>query len=200
MKSVVRLLLLLSFVIPPAGAAGGDVGNPSTLEPPSLSEPVVMEPSFDTRHSFTSSTRGIFLVSPDITLAPELGIGYRGADQELHGGIEQSTHRLHAQAGWRLSLSKAFYLSGAAKFSMLTVETRGITAGEELGTRPEYGFRNVYEFNPTHTPRWTGELGLHLTPRTDLMLYYDQDPVTGWSYSGQHQEERLGTRFIFRFK
>lgn len=159
-----------------------------------------MAPSFDTRHLLTSSARGIFLASPDITLAPELGIGYRGADQELHGGIEQSTHRLHAQAGWRLSLSKALYLSGAAKFSMLTVETRGITAGEELGTRPEYGYRNVYEFNPTHTPRWTGELGLHLTPRTDLMLYYDQDPVTGWSYSGQQQEERLGTRFIFRFK
>ncbi|WP_246043795.1 hypothetical protein [Geomonas edaphica] len=141
-----------------------------------------------------------FTAAPELTLEPELGIGYRGAGQELHGGIEQSTHRLHARAGWRLSLSKALYFSAAAKFPMLTVETRGLTAGEELGIRPESGYHNVYEFNPNRAPRWTGELGLHLTPRTDLMLYYDQEPITGWSYSGQHQEDRLGTRFIFRFK
>lgn len=200
MRARCLVSLLLCLVAAPAGAEG--------LGTPSLSSPVKIAPlkganipaSFFETDRFLTSAGMSFAAAPELTLEPELGIGYRGAGQELHGGIEQSTHRLHAQAGWRLSLSKALYFSAAAKFSMLTVETRGLTAGEELGLRPESGYHNVYEFNPSRAPRWTGELGLHLTPRTDLMLYYDQEPVTGWSYSGQHQEDRLGTRFIFRFK
>ncbi len=198
---VLRLFsILLCLMVTSAGAE--NLGTPS-LSPPITALPL---PKTDDTARFFKTDRFLtsagmsFTAAPDLTLEPELGISYRGAGQELHGGIEQSMHRLHAQAGWRLSLSQALYLSAGAKFSMLSVETRGLTAGEEFGIRPESGYRNVYEFTPNRTPRWTGELGLHLTPRTDLMLYYDQEPVTGWSYSGQHLEDRLGTRFIFRFK
>lgn len=169
------------------------------MDIPTLAEHAGTARFFDADRFLTNAGLS-YSPSYQLTLEPELGIAYRGAGQELHGGLEQSMHRLHAQAGWRLSLSRALYFSAAAKFSMLFVETRGLTAGEEFGIRPESGSRNVYEFTPNRTPRWTGELGLHLTPRTDLMLYYDQEQITGWSYSGQHQEDRLGTRFIFRFK
>lgn len=188
-------LLLLATTRPLAAG----LGTPQLSD--ALASHVSSEPeSFSSTDRFLTSAGMSFAPAPELTLEPELGIGYRGAGQELHGGIEQSMHRLHAQAGWRLSLSQALYFSAAAKFSMLSVETRGIAAGEEFGVRPESGYRNVYEFTPGRAPRWTGELGLHLTPRTDLMLYYDQEPVTGWSYSRQQQEDRLGTRFIFRFK
>ncbi|TSK05748.1 MAG: hypothetical protein FPO08_13010 [Geobacter sp.] len=200
MTAIFATVVILIFSSLPVLAA--DAGLSRLVDPlvtPKLSAPISTTAFFATDRLLTNA--GVsFPASDELVFEPELGIGYRGAGQELHGGIEQSTHRLHAQAGWRLSLSRALYLSAGAKFSMLSVETRGLTAGEEFGIRPESGYRNVYEFTPNRTPRWTGELGLHLTPRTDLMLYYDQEPVIGWSYSGQHLEDRLGTRFIFRFK
>ncbi|MBU5638691.1 hypothetical protein KOM00_18340 [Geomonas sp. Red69] len=202
MKALLLLIALLCMDTAVAGAGG--LGAPTLSDPigtPTLSEPAATARFFDTDRFLTNAGLS-YSPSYQLTLEPELGVGYRGTGQELHGGIEQSTHRLHAQAGWRVSLAQTFYLSAAAKFSMVTVENRGVTAGAELGTRPEAGWRTGYDFiNPSHAPlRWTGELGVHLTPRTDFMLYYDQDPVTGWSYGGQHQEERVGTRFIFRFK
>lgn len=199
------LRVALSFLLLAAAPAGaGGLAAPqlsSPIDTPRLSEPAATARFFDTERFLTNAGMR-YSATPDLTLEPELGIGYRGTDQELRGGIEQSTHRLHAQAGWRLSLAETFYLSAAAKFSMMTVESMGLTAGEELGTRPHAGARTGYEFiNPSRAPlRWTGELGLHLTPRTDLMLYYDQNPLNEWSYPGQHQEERIGTRFIIRFK
>jgi hypothetical protein len=47
---------------------------------------------------------------------------------------------------------------------------------------------------------WTGEFGIHLTSWTDLTLYYDQSQVSGWLSGGPQQEERIGTRIIWRFK
>lgn len=202
MRTLLAALSLLFAGATPLSAAGLGTPRLSTpLDIPKLSEPAATARFFDTDR-FLTNAGVIYSASPDLTLEPELGIGYRGTDQELHGGIEQSTHRLHAQAGWRLSLAETFYLSAAAKFSMMTVESMGLTAGEELGTRPYYGARTGYDFiNPSRAPlKWTGELGLHLTPRTDLMLYYDQNPLSGWSSMGPHQEERIGTRFIIRFK
>ncbi|WP_236018935.1 hypothetical protein [Geomonas propionica] len=156
---------------------------------------------FDTTR-FLSNAGLTYAASPVLMLEPELGIVYRGIEQEMHGGLEQSTHRLHARAGWKVSLSETLYFSAAAKFSILTIENTGASTVDELGTRPGSGGHVGYDFsNPARAPlRWTGEVGVRLSPRTDLMLYYDQDPVTGWSSTGQHQEERVGTRFIFRFK
>ncbi|QXE89151.1 hypothetical protein [Geomonas subterranea] len=202
MKVLVAALSLLLFQVMELYAAG--LGAPILSDPMDTSihaEPAAAGRFFETDRLLTNAGLS-YSPTYQLTLAPEVGVGYRGTGQELHGGLEQSTHRLHAQAGWRLSLAETFYLSAAAKLSVVTVESRGIAGGAELGTRPEAGWRTGYDFlNPSHTPlRWTGEFGVHLTPRTDVMLYYDQDPVTGWSYTGQRQEERVGTRFIFRFK
>ncbi|WP_236026431.1 hypothetical protein [Geomonas azotofigens] len=195
--ATLSLLLIQVVELYAAGLGAPTLSDPmATLAP---AEPAATAKFFDPDHFLTNA--GLrYSPSYQLTLEPELGVGYRGTGQELHGGIEQSTHRLHAQAGWRLSLSESLYLSAAAKFSIVTVATKGLAGGQELGGRLETGYRPGYDFTLGRAPRWTGEVGVHLTPRTDLMLYYDQDPAGGWSSTGQHQEERVGTRFIFRFK
>ncbi|WP_224983370.1 hypothetical protein [Geomonas agri] len=194
-------MTVLVFAAPSQGAGLGAPKLSNPLDSPTLSEPLATTALFDTTHFLTNAGLA-YSASPALVLEPELGVSYRGTGQELHGGLEQSMHRVHARAGWKVSLSETLYFSAAAKFSLLTIENTGASTGEEMGTRPGSGGHVGYDFsNPTRAPlRWTGEVGVHLTPRTDLMLYYDQDPVTGWSATGQHQEERVGTRFIFRFK
>ena len=171
------------------------------LETPTLSEPLATANFFDNTRFLTNAGM-TYSASPVLSLEPQLGIGYRGTGQELHGGVEQSTHRLNAQAGWRVSLAESFYLSAAAKLQVMTVEKKGVADGEELGVRPDVGTRTGYDFiAPSRTSvGWTGEVGIRLLPRADLMLYYDQNPLDGWSFTDQHQEERMGTRFIIRFE
>ncbi|QWV94268.1 hypothetical protein KP004_03525 [Geomonas oryzisoli] len=196
------LLFIVLFCCDTAVAGAGGLDAPTLSGPMDTLTPVehAATAKFFDPDRFLTNAGLSYSPSYQLTLEPELGVGYRGIGQELHGGIEQSTHRLHAQAGWRLSLSESLYLSAAAKFSIVTVATKGLAGGAELGGRLEPGYRTGYDFTIGRSPRWTGEVGVHLTPRTDLMLYYDQDQVMGWSSTGQHQEERVGTRFIFRFK
>lgn len=194
-------LTVILFAAPSHGAGIGTPELSSPLDTPILSEPLATANFFDTTRFLTNA--GLtYSASSVLSLEPELGLDYRGTGEELHGGVEQSTHRLHAQAGWRLSIAESFYLSAAAKLPMVTVEKKGIAAGEELGIRPEAGTRAGYDFiHPARTSvRWTGEVGIRLLPRADLMLYYDQNPLDGLSLTDQHQEERIGTRFIIRFQ
>lgn len=171
------------------------------LDTPTLSEPLATATFFDNTRFLTNA--GLtYSATPLLSLEPELGVGYQAREQEFHGGFEQSTHRLHAQAGWRVSLAESFYLSAAAKLPVMTVEKKGVADGEDLGIRPDFGTRTGYGFiAPSRTSvQWTGEVGIRLLPRADLMLYYDQNPLDGWSFTNQHQEERIGTRFIIRFQ
>lgn len=172
------------------------------LEAPMLSEPLAEAHFFDADRFLT--TGGMrYSAAGDVTLEPELGIVYRGRGTEMHGGIEQSSHRLHAQAGGKVSLADTVYLSAAAKLPMVTVESVGQYAGQELGTRPRLNARQAYDFtSPSRSLlSWSAEFGLHLARQLDLTLYYDQNPVSAW-YGGNslQQEERIGTRFILRFK
>lgn len=171
------------------------------LDAPRLSEPLATARFFDT-DCFLSNAGMRFSASREVTLEPEVGVGYHARDLELSGGMEQSTHRLHAQAGWRLFLAEALHFSAAAKLPVVTFESVGLYSGDELGTRPGTRFRPGYQINSitSNAISWRGEMGLHLGPRADFTLYYDQTPVSGWYGGGLHQEERIGTRFIIRFK
>lgn len=203
MRALLAALALLLPAATPLLAAG--LGTPQLSTPdytPNLSEPLAAARFFDT-DSFLTNAGMRYSASRELTLEPELGIGYHAREWERHGGMEQSSHRLHAQAGWRLSLVDTLYLSAAAKLPMLTLESVGMYAGDELGTRPDSkADRSRYEFSnlTRNALAWRGELGIRLSPQTDLSLYYDQSPVSGWDTGGTQQEERIGTRFIMRFK
>lgn len=193
-----------AIVLSAAPLLAAGLGTPQLSTPmamPELREMRLGTGFFDADRLLTNA--GVtYSAAESLTLEPEFGIGYQGREWELRGGMEQSTHRLHAQAGWRLSLADTLYLSAAAKLPMLTIESVGLQVGEEMGVRPASEPHQSYDFsNPSRDPlAWRGELGMHLSPQADLTLYYDQTPLSGWSTGSLHQEERIGTRFILRFK
>lgn len=164
------------------------------LGAPSLSPPLASARFFDPDRLLT--TAGVRYAATDLlTLEPELGLGYRELARDLAGGLEESTQQLHAQAGGRISLSQTLYLSAAAKLQVLTVESVGSIGGQERNTR--YGYDITRPFRSALT--WTGQVGLRLSRRTDLNVYYDQSPITGWFPGGRQNEERVGTRIIWKF-
>jgi hypothetical protein len=187
MKGTLAIILLHMISGSAAFAAG--------LTAPTLSPPLAAVRFFDPDRLLTTGGIKYSGVS-DFTLEPELGVGYRQSEREFVGGIEESIHQVHAQAGWRLSLYDTLYLSAAAKLPLLTVESAGRYTGQDLGTRHGYDFTRTFR----NTPTWTGEFGLHVSTWSDLTFYYDLSPVSGWLGGGPQQEERIGTRIIFRFK
>jgi hypothetical protein len=203
MNRVLCAILLLLLVAAPPLAARADSPLPQDplsapratgLGTPTLSESISTTRFFDPDRLLT--TGGVkYWAADELSLEPELGVGYRATDRDLLGGIATS-HRVHAQAGWRLSLADTFYLSAAAKVPVLTIESAGRYSGQDLGTREAYDFTRPFR----NSLNWTGEMGIHLSSWTDLTLYYDQSPVSSWNVGGPQMEERVGTRIILRFK
>jgi len=164
------------------------------LGTPHLSPPLA-ERFFDPDRYLT--TGGVRYGEPsDLSLEPELGVGYRTLERGLPGGAEESIHRVHAQAGWRLSLADTLYLSAAAKLPVYSYQSSGSYGGQDLGSRQGYDLIHSLKSGPA----WTGEVGLRITDRAALTLYYDQGQVPGGLPGAVQQEERLGTRLIWRFK
>jgi hypothetical protein len=160
------------------------------LDTPVLSPPMSAPRFFATDRLLT--TGGVkYEAATDLLLEPEWGLGYRHSE----GSFTGTEDRVHAQAGWRLSLTDSWYLSAAAKLSVLSIQSTETPGGQDLGTKRGYDLAH-----PTKNATWTSEMGIHLTRGTDLMLYYDRSPLSGWATGGPQQEDRVGTRLIFRFK
>ena len=166
----------------------------ASLGTPNLSAPLASSRFFDPdRYLTTGGVR--YSAVHDLTLEPELGVGYRELERGLPGGAEESIRRVHAQAGWRLSLADTLYLSAAAKLPVYSFQSSGSYGGQDLGSRQGYDLVHAIRMAPT----WTGEVGLHLTRRADLTLYYDQGLVPAGLPGAAQPEERVGTRIIWRF-
>ena len=187
MTKLGAILISLLLFATPLFAAG--------LGTPNLSAPLTTARFFDPDRFLT--TGGVkYSAASNLTLEPEWGVGYRTQERGLPGGGEESTHRVHAQAGWRLSLADTLYLSAAAKLPVYSYQSSGSYWGQDLGSRQGYDLVRSIRGVPT----WTGEVGVHLTSRADLTLYYDQGLVPAGLPGGAQQEERVGTRIIWRFK
>ena len=186
MKPIAALIALL-LLATPLFAAG--------LGTPNLSAPLAADPLLDTDRFLT--TGGMkYSAASELTLEPELGLGHRALERDLPGGAEESIHKVHAQAGWRLSLADTLYLSAAAKLPVYSFQSSGSYGGQDIGSRQGYDLIHPLKGGPA----WTGEVGLHLTSRTELTLYYDQGLVPTGALGLAQQEERVGTRIIWRFK
>jgi hypothetical protein len=180
---------LLIFMLCAAPALAASLGTPN------LSAPIATDRLFDPDRFLT--TGGVkYGTASDLSLEPELGVSHRSLERDLPGGAEASIHQVHAQAGWRLSLADTLYLSAAAKLPVYSFQSSGSYGGQDLGSRQGYDL--VRSFRAA--PNWTGEVGLHLTSRADLTLYYDQGQTPGGLPGLNQQEERVGTRIIWRFK
>jgi len=189
---MLRVSVLFTFVLCIATA---DSLFAEGLGTPTLSAPVSLSRFFDPERLLT--TGGVkYAASEELTLEPELGFGYRALERDLPGVGEQAIHKVHAQAGWRVSLADALYLSAAAKLPVYSYQKAGSFYGQSLGSRQEYDLVRSLK----SAPNWTGEVGLHLAAGTDLTLYFDQGAVPGGVTGLVHQEDRVGTRIIWRFK
>jgi hypothetical protein len=187
MTKLLATLALLLLPVAPLLAAG--------LGTPNLSPPIATARFFDPdRYLTTGGLR--YGEASDLSLEPELGLGYRILERDLPGGAEESIHRVHAQAGWRLSLANTLYLSAAAKLPVYSYQSSGSYWGQDMGSRQGYDLVHSLRSGPA----WTGEVGLRLTGSAALTLYYDQGQVPGGLPGAAQQEERLGTRLIWRFK
>jgi hypothetical protein len=187
MTKLSAIFLILALSATPLFAAG--------LGTPNLSAPLATARFFDPDRFLT--TGGVrYSAASDLTLEPELGVGYRALERDLPGMAEELIHRVHAQAGWRLSLADTLYVSAAAKLPVYSYQRSGSYGGQNLGSRQGYDLVHSFRGAPT----WTGEMGVHLTSRADLTLYYDQGLAPGGVPGFVQQEERVGTRIIWRFK
>jgi hypothetical protein len=187
MMRLLATLAAFSLCATPLFAAG--IGTPS------LSPPLATARFFDPdRYLTTGGVR--YSAASDLTLEPELGVGYRALERDLPRGAEELTHRVHAQAGWRLSLADTLYLSAAAKLPVYSYQRSGSYGGQFLESRQGYDL--VHSLRGA--PAWTGEVGLHLGGHADLTLYYDQGLVGGALPGVAQQEDRVGTRIIWRFR
>ena len=176
-------------------AYGADLGTPRLSD------------SFETQKYFDAdrylSSGGLkYEPAPSFTLEPQVGVGYEKLEMETSGSIGEVFHKVHAQAGGRLDLSRMLYFSAAAKLPVYTYEMTGRRGGGDDSFQYTVGRQSYDLFSRSaESLSWTGEVGIRLAPGTDLNLFYDQTPFAGslgGSRSGQ-MEEKFGTRIIFRF-
>lgn len=178
-------------------AAAADLGTPR------LSAELPERKLFDA-DQFLSAGKVTLGATQTFSLTPEVGLGYFSLGRELKGGIAESLHQVHARAAGRIDLFDLLYLSGAAKLPVYTYDVQdrrlaGISTSSQPLTREQYDLLQ----SPGGKLSWSSELGVRLGPRLDLNLFYDQNLLSTLPAGGgvlQQQEERFGTRFIFRFK
>jgi hypothetical protein len=185
-------ITMMAIIMSAATAFAADLGTPR------LSESLSTRKFFDPDRLLT--TGGVKYEGVEgFTIEPLVGVGYTAREREIRGGLDEAIHKVHAQAGGKIDLAKTLYLSAAAKIPVytygLTDSRTGFGAPQGAQSRHEYDFTRL---SPS-TLSWTGEMGIHLGLGADLTIYYDQDLLKGYQ-PGLTQEERFGTRIIFRFK
>jgi hypothetical protein len=192
----VLLYVHLTLVFLARVACGADLGTPRLSD------------SFETQKYFDAdrylSSGGLkYEAAPSFSLEPQVGVGYEKLEMETGGGFGEVFHKVHAQAGGRLDLSRMLYFSAAAKLPVYTYEMTGRSSAGDNSLQYTVGRQSYDLFNRSaEILSWTGEVGIRLAPGTDFNLFYDQTPFTGslgGSRSGQ-MEEKFGTRFIFHFR
>lgn len=151
-----------------------------------------------------------FLISPngeasnraDLVLSPEVGISHTARHREQPGGFDNITHKLHAQAGGRVSLYDRFYLGFATKlpiynYEAARAESPSGASPQLLAPRHDYELLRLSPDNLT----MTGEIGYRIGQRLHLNIYYDQNRyLNPTAAKGSQDEEVFGTRLIYRFK
>jgi hypothetical protein len=139
--------------------------------------------------------------SDRVVLSPEVGVSHTVREREQPGNIDSITHKVHAQAGGRVSLYGRFYLGFATKLPIYNYEaTNGDSAAgliqKQTQARHDY---ELLRLSPDNLSM-TGEVGYSIGQRLHLNIYYDQNRYNNPAVRGCKDEDVFGTRMIFRFK
>ena len=176
--------------------------NAADLGTPRLSDSLAQSKFFDPDRFLT--TGGVkYEASPSFSLEPEVGLGYERLGKELGSGYDEVVHKVLARAGGRLNLASTIYFSASAKLPVYTYQLEDRRIGGDLSFMAPVT-HNDYDLlrRPGGNLGWSSEAGIRLGGQTELNIFYDQTPFTGFvggSPYGQ-TEERFGTRFMFHFK
>ena len=172
------------------------------LGTPRLSDSLLPYKFFDPDRLLT--TGGVkYEASPSFSLEPEVGLGYVRRGKEVSSGYDEVAHKVHALAGGRLNLANTVHFSAAAKLPVYTYQLSDRRIGSDLSFQTPLT-RNDYDLfrRPVENLGWCSEAGIRLGGQTELNIFYDLTPLTGFAGGSPFgkTEERFGTRFIFRFK
>lgn len=195
MKRVTLLAMTIFLASMPAVAAEEENGPLSEAPPTTFIRK--LEPNrFLTSGGMKVTSGG------DMAVEPEFGVSHVVHKREVGVSREDTTHKVHAEAGGRVRLSDRFQLGFATKLPLYNYgATEGITPGGS--TAPGAAQRHEYEIfrlSPENLT-WTGEMRFRLGQSMDLNLYYDQNILRGPYQPGvKSEEEVFGTRFILRFE
>jgi len=159
---------------------------------PVLSEPLQQEKFFDTERL---TIKGESTSIPG-GLEPQVGLSYAAREDDVSSEGNQTTHRIHGEAGGKLNLMDNVSLTAIARIPLYTRETR---FGEGS---PSTDGKAASDLLPnTGDLSWRSEVGVKLGTGVDLNLFYDQSTFGRVDRPGvDDREEKFGTRFIIRFK
>lgn len=174
-------LICATFTVS-AGAA--DLGTPT------LSEPLQKERFFDPDRFSVGSVQG----PGKPLLEPQLSVSHDARETDVGGGVKQTTHRVHGEAGGKLNVIGDISLVTVAKIPVYMHEITRSTRTSEGVTSSEL-FRNTGRLS------WRSELGVPLKEGVNFIFFYDNSTFGKVDKPGvDEREEKFGTKFIFRFK
>lgn len=184
---------LIIGVMSAAAVSAADLGAPT------LSPPLAGRDYLDTGQLLKAGMR--LEGDPDVIIEPHLGLGHAKREWGVRTGFDNVTHSIHARAGGEIQLFRLVSLSASAKLPVYSVESSDpLIAGtaSPSGSR-RYGYEIL---RPVDKVSWVGEMGLRLGDRLDLSVFYDRNRFDLFPGAGENfrQEDRFGTRLIFRFR
>lgn len=169
----------------------GEKGEAFDLGTPVLSGPLQQEKFFDTERLFTGGE----LSNAAGEWKPQVGLSHAAREDVGEAGVQQTTHRIHGEAGGKLNLLGNVSLTAIARIPLYTYEAR---AGESSA-----GGEGKVSTDLMRKPgniSWRSELGVNLGKGVDLNLFYDRSQFGRVDRPGvDERDDKFGTKFIIHF-
>lgn len=182
-KMTLILLVLLQFL----STAFANAADPVA---PSLGEPVQKGTFFEPDRVRYKSDKP----SSEPLMEPLFSVSKEAREEDKGGGAQQTTHRVHGEAGGKINLFGEASISAFAKIPFYSYEVSGNSRNIGNLTTGEF-LRNNGRLS------WRTEFGLPIGEGINLNLFYDNSAIGKVDKPGvEEREEKFGTRFIIRFK
>lgn len=127
-------------------------------------------------------------------LEPLFSVSKEAREENKGVGGQQTTHRLHGEAGGKINFFGDASISAFAKIPVYSYEVSGNSRNIGNSSSGEF-LRNNGRLS------WRSELGLPIGEGINLNLFYDNSTIGKVDRPGvEEREEKFGTRFIIKFK
>lgn len=174
-------------LLPLLAAANADAADNVA---PNLTEPVQQGTFFEPDRLRYKSDKP----ASEHLLEPLFSVSKEAREEDRGVGGQQTTHRLHGEAGGKINLFGDASFSAFAKIPVYSYGVSGNSRNIGNSTSGEF-LRNNGRLS------WRSELGLPIGGGVNLNLFYDNSTIGKVDKPGlEEREEKFGTRFIIKFK